>query len=398
MKILIADNNPDSRRKFEDVLAKWGYKVIVAGDGAEAWNVLQAKDAPPVAILNCMLPVMSEIDICVKLRGTNSDTYTYVILLAEQADKMDVITYLDSGADNCLIKPIEWEKLRALLKVAERITEHQFKLQQRISSLESSLVRDDVIGDQEVSASAPKPSSGSSSLLSELRPILEIDQLLPRVFAEMGVGAASAIDPATFESTDDAELIGWSAVIFKHPEVWLDIKMEFDRASANALFQTLTGSPASSDEELLDTLSETLNIFQGYFKATFDEEDVDILSPIVPKAMLKKNLPEQLPQSSAYMEYAYSLPDIKVRLTLIEHASPIVLKTAFELKSLDVLAEPLHSPKKKEDILLYSGVILTTRYIAKLQKLAASIREDLFLSVVEASPLTKALFSQSQNL
>ncbi|MBW2647379.1 MAG: hypothetical protein JRE23_14630 [Deltaproteobacteria bacterium] len=185
-------------------------------------------------------------------------------------------------------------------------------------------------------------------------------------------------------------------MIFKQPEAWLDIKMEFDRGSANALFQTLSGSPASSDEELLDMLSETLNIFQGYFKATFDEENVDILAPVVPKAMLKKNLPEQLPQGTAYKEYAYSLPDIKVRLTLIEHSSPILMKSAFELKLLDVLAEPLHSPKNKDDILLYAGVILTTRYIQKLQKLAASIREDLFFSIVEASPLTKALFLQSQ--
>lgn len=47
MRILIAEDDPVSRRILEAKLVKWGYDVVVTCDGDEAWSALQAKDAPP---------------------------------------------------------------------------------------------------------------------------------------------------------------------------------------------------------------------------------------------------------------------------------------------------------------------------------------------------------------
>ena len=52
MRILIADDSIVSRHLLDATLRKWGYEVVVASDGVEAWNYLQAEDAPKLAILD----------------------------------------------------------------------------------------------------------------------------------------------------------------------------------------------------------------------------------------------------------------------------------------------------------------------------------------------------------
>ena len=49
MQILIADDDPVSSRLLDRLLVKWGYEVIAAHDGAEAWEVLQTENSPRVA-------------------------------------------------------------------------------------------------------------------------------------------------------------------------------------------------------------------------------------------------------------------------------------------------------------------------------------------------------------
>jgi DNA-binding response OmpR family regulator len=68
MKILIAEDDPVSRRLLEAKLAKWGYDVVVTCDGDEAWEALRAKDTPRLAILDWMMPGMDGVEICRRMR------------------------------------------------------------------------------------------------------------------------------------------------------------------------------------------------------------------------------------------------------------------------------------------------------------------------------------------
>ena len=56
MRILIADDSVVSRHLLDATLRKWGYDVVVACDGTEALNALQADDAPKRAILDWVMP------------------------------------------------------------------------------------------------------------------------------------------------------------------------------------------------------------------------------------------------------------------------------------------------------------------------------------------------------
>jgi CheY-like chemotaxis protein len=59
VRILIAEDDPISRRLLEVTLRKWGYEVVVTNDGAEAWQALQAEGAPTFAILDWMMPLLN---------------------------------------------------------------------------------------------------------------------------------------------------------------------------------------------------------------------------------------------------------------------------------------------------------------------------------------------------
>ena len=56
MKVLVADDDKIAQKLLEKHLSSWGYEVVLATDGDEAWNVLNGSDPPQIAILDWMMP------------------------------------------------------------------------------------------------------------------------------------------------------------------------------------------------------------------------------------------------------------------------------------------------------------------------------------------------------
>jgi len=76
MKVLIADDSATSRAMLRNSLAKWGYEVVMAEDGAEALDILERPDAPPMAILDWVMPHLTGPEVCKKVRETRREPYT----------------------------------------------------------------------------------------------------------------------------------------------------------------------------------------------------------------------------------------------------------------------------------------------------------------------------------
>jgi PAS domain S-box-containing protein len=136
VKILVADDNASVRRILGAMLTAWGYTVVIAADGREAWNILQQKDSPHFAILDWMMPEMDGIDICKNLRSLSTSFPPYVILLTCRGQKEDVVAGLAAGADDYVTKPFEAEELRARVEVGKRYLELQNSLKERMSELQ----------------------------------------------------------------------------------------------------------------------------------------------------------------------------------------------------------------------------------------------------------------------
>ncbi len=127
-RVLIAEDDTVSRRVLQAMLAKWGYDVVVARDGAEAWHVLSSDDSPNLAILDWMMPNIDGVELCRRARRLQGRGYIYIILLTAKGRKEDVVEGIEGGADDYLVKPVNAGEFRARLRAANRILELQTQL------------------------------------------------------------------------------------------------------------------------------------------------------------------------------------------------------------------------------------------------------------------------------
>ena len=138
MRVLIAEDDPVSRRLLEALLTKWGYEVIVTTDGKQAWEVLQTEDAPRLAILDWMMPEIDGPEVCRKVRARKNGAYIYLLLLTAKTQKDDIIRGIGAGADDYVTKPFDANELNARLRAGRRIVDLQAEL---VSARESMLVQ-----------------------------------------------------------------------------------------------------------------------------------------------------------------------------------------------------------------------------------------------------------------
>jgi sigma-B regulation protein RsbU (phosphoserine phosphatase) len=141
MKVLVADDDTIARRLLETSLRQWQYDVVITCNGREAWNALQEPDAPRLAILNWMMPEVSGLEVCRRVRATPALAQMYLILVTARTEKADVVAGLDTGADEYITKPYQRLELRARIQAGRRVLDLQKTLADRVRALEASLAQ-----------------------------------------------------------------------------------------------------------------------------------------------------------------------------------------------------------------------------------------------------------------
>jgi len=145
MRILIADDSIVSRHLLDATLRKWGYDVVVATDGTEAWNALQHESAPRIAILDWVMPGLTGPEVCKRVReqAKDKDTdYTYILLLSSKSQREDLIEGMESGADDYLTKPFDQHELKVRLRAGTRIIDLQRELVSAREALREQATKD----------------------------------------------------------------------------------------------------------------------------------------------------------------------------------------------------------------------------------------------------------------
>jgi two-component system phosphate regulon response regulator PhoB len=100
-------------------LDKEGYQVGVAGDGEEALTMASER-APDLVILDWMLPKVSGIEVCRRLRGRSETRNVPIIMLTARGEESDRIRGLDTGADDYVVKPFSMVELTARVRAVLR--------------------------------------------------------------------------------------------------------------------------------------------------------------------------------------------------------------------------------------------------------------------------------------
>ncbi|MGA2215352.1 MAG: diguanylate cyclase [Bryobacteraceae bacterium] len=142
MKVLIADDSIVSRHLLEATLRKWGYDVTVACDGAEALQILEREDAPALVILDWMMPGISGLEVCRRIRARGSEPYIYILLLTSKSQKEDLIEGMDAGADDYITKPFDQNELQVRLRAGNRLVRLQAELLAAREALREQATRD----------------------------------------------------------------------------------------------------------------------------------------------------------------------------------------------------------------------------------------------------------------
>lgn len=120
--ILIAEDDPVSRKVLEKTLTKAGYEVVSVENGKKALEILN-KRFFPIILTDWMMPEMDGLQLCRLTRQNRWPGYVFIILLTAKDSKDDIITGLEAGADDYLTKPFNHAELIARLKTGKRILE-----------------------------------------------------------------------------------------------------------------------------------------------------------------------------------------------------------------------------------------------------------------------------------
>jgi len=146
MKVLIAEDDPVSRRILEANLRHWKYEVVTVSDGNQALSILRSDDSPRLALLDWMMPGKDGPQVCRELRSQPTSSYTYIILLTGRSAKDDIVEGLEAGADDYVIKPVEAVELKARLLAGSRIVELQDQLVDAQEKLRHQATHDGLTG------------------------------------------------------------------------------------------------------------------------------------------------------------------------------------------------------------------------------------------------------------
>jgi two-component system, OmpR family, alkaline phosphatase synthesis response regulator PhoP len=115
-KVLIADDEPNIVAALEFLLQRGGYEVLVARDGDEALNLVEASN-PDLVLLDVMMPLRSGYEVCKRLRENPRWRHIRIIMLSAKGRDAEVNKGLSLGADLYVTKPFSTRELMA--KIAE---------------------------------------------------------------------------------------------------------------------------------------------------------------------------------------------------------------------------------------------------------------------------------------
>jgi two-component system, cell cycle response regulator len=143
--LLVVDDSPVARKVVEQALPAEQFRILPAKTGMEALDLF-ALHRPGLVITDWVMPDLSGIELCQRLRGKFNDSFVYVILLTSLSEKSSVVKGLQAGADDYLTKPFDAQELLARVNVGRRFVELHREIEAKNRFLEQLALTDDLTG------------------------------------------------------------------------------------------------------------------------------------------------------------------------------------------------------------------------------------------------------------
>ena len=393
MKILLADDDEISRKIIASFLARFGYESIVVQNGAEAWEILQTPQAPPLAICDWMMPRMTGPEVCARLRGIKQTVRTYVILLSSRNTKLDIVKGLDAGADDYIVKPCDLTELQARLRVALRSLKYEEQLRKTIAEYDALIRRHTMLGEiagQRVAAH-PAPAAVPSPVAAAPEPAFistaaDLGTLLCDALREVGLGQGQLeVDTSPPVATDFSVLL---PAYVKRDARWVDLRLDITRSGAHALCRAVLRRPASSEHELLGVLAEAVHLLLGARSLAQVKQMLGLVPVQPPVAARSDALPK--PAAAPAGRFSLKLPELTIHAATFATPAVVKNKSLSHLQAGDLVVEAVRAPGDTGHFLLSAGEVINPHRLGTLAELPAAQAQSITVAVVEAPEASRA--------
>jgi phosphate regulon transcriptional regulator PhoB len=125
-KVLVVDDEKDIVELISYNLEGEGYSILKAYDGRRALDSIR-QDKPDLVILDLMMPEVSGMEVCRRIRGIPETAGLPIIMLTAKSEPIDRILGLEIGADDYITKPFHVQELIARVRAVLRRSEQRQK-------------------------------------------------------------------------------------------------------------------------------------------------------------------------------------------------------------------------------------------------------------------------------
>ena len=124
MKVLIAEDYKPSLEKLVSILSKSGHEIATATEGREAIEMYK-KDVFDIVFIDWTMPDMDSIELCRDIKDINilRQRDSYMIMITGTSKKRDMVSALEAGADDFVLKPFEEHVVKSRIQIGERVLE-----------------------------------------------------------------------------------------------------------------------------------------------------------------------------------------------------------------------------------------------------------------------------------
>ncbi|MBN8706086.1 MAG: diguanylate cyclase [Bacteroidetes bacterium] len=129
MQVLIAEDDIHMQNMLLLMVQSFGHEVFTADNGREAWELYQTHQFPMI-ISDWLMPELSGVELCKRIRISQKLNYTYIILVSSMSGRKNYLEGMDAGADDFVGKPVDKDELHARIRVGERIISLQIQLEE----------------------------------------------------------------------------------------------------------------------------------------------------------------------------------------------------------------------------------------------------------------------------
>ncbi len=137
MNILIVEDNPVTLRLLEKKLKKLDYTIHLAENGNIAWEILNSLQID-IVVSDWIMPEMNGLELCLNIRNAKFENFIYFIIVSAQDSQTEIVHGLEAGVDDYITKPINFDELRARIKIGARIVRQEKELTNKYDEIKKN--------------------------------------------------------------------------------------------------------------------------------------------------------------------------------------------------------------------------------------------------------------------